>query len=67
MHNQIQPNPLAVSVKPPQLFLFTIILGGFLQLLWPITLGFPVTWMVVGLLLLAVSLLLLVWASREFR
>ena len=67
MQNQIQPKPLTVSVKPPQLFLFAIILGGFLQLLWPIALGFPVTWTVVGLLLLAVSLLLMVWASREFR
>ena len=44
-----------------------IILGGLVHLLWPLSLGFPVALTIMGLLLLAVSLLLMVWASREFR
>ena len=67
MQNQIQPKPLTVSVKPPQLYLIAIIGGGLLHLLWSLSLGFPLQLTIVGLMLLAVSLLLIVWASREFR
>ena len=67
MQNQIQPQPFSVIVKPPQLYLFAIILGGLVHLLWPLSLGFPVALTIVGLALLAVSLLLMIWASREFK
>jgi protein-S-isoprenylcysteine O-methyltransferase Ste14 len=67
MQNQIQPKPLSVMVKPPQLYLIAIILGGLVHLLWPLPLGFPVALTLIGLTLIAVSLLLMVWASHEFR
>lgn len=67
MQNQIQPKPFSVVVKPPQLYFIAIIVGGLIHLLWPLPLGFPVTLTIVGLLLLAGSLLMMMWASREFR
>ena len=67
MQNQIQPKPLMVFVKPPQLYLLAIIFGGLIHLLWPFSLGFPLTLTVMGLLLLAVSLMLMGSASHEFK
>ena len=67
MQNQIQPQPFSVMVKPPQLYLIAIILGGLIHLLWPLSLGFPLVFTIIGLALLATSLSLMVWASREFK
>jgi protein-S-isoprenylcysteine O-methyltransferase Ste14 len=67
MQNQIQPEPLSVMVKPPQLYFAAIIIGGFIHLLWPLPLGFPLELTVVGLVLMIMSTLLMIWAMREFR
>jgi len=67
MQNQIQPKPFSVMVKPPQLYLIAIMLGGFIHLLWPLSLGFPLALTIIGLTLLTTSLSLMVWASREFK
>ena len=56
-----------VAIKPPQLFLITIVIGLLLQLLWPLSLGGSVGIVLLGFSLISGSLGLMVWADGTFK
>ncbi len=56
-----------VVVKPPQLFLITIVTGLLLQLLWPLSFTGSVSTILLGLSLISGSLGLMVWADGTFK
>ena len=56
-----------VVVKPPQLFLISIVSGLLLQLLWPLSFAGSVGTVWLGLSLISGSLGLMVWADGTFK
>ena len=56
-----------VIVKPPQLFLITIVTGLLLQLLWPFSFSGSVAAIWLGLSLISGSLGLMFWADGTFK
>lgn len=56
-----------VVVKPPQLFLTTIVAGLLLQLLWPLSFSGSVGAVWLGLSLISGSLGLMFWADGTFK
>ncbi|MCP4419123.1 MAG: isoprenylcysteine carboxylmethyltransferase family protein [Chloroflexi bacterium] len=65
--NQTSPAGVKVMIKPPRLFLFSIVAGLVLQLIWPLALGGS-GWLIwLGLSLISGGLGIMFWGDGEFK